>query len=125
MSRTETFWKPRRANSRSAAAKTAALVAAWSCPSGGSKAPVSKSLIASRLAGELLHGLLQALERQRVHAIPHQLFDQADGGRVVPVPLGRRIQPDHALEDGRDPVFLDGAGLLVPVLHRAARIGDL
>src|SRR5579862_8820223 len=125
MSRTETFWKPCRAKSRSAAPKTAAFVAAWVSSSrfwGASF--VMWSVIWPRLAGELLHGLLKPTEGQREHAVAHQLFDDADRGRVVPMPLGGRVQPDHVLVDVGHAVQPDGAGFLVPVLHRAAGIGD-
>src|SRR5437899_7363828 len=99
MSRTETFWNPCRANSRSAALNTAALVAAWASSlsrvSGASF--VRLSLMRPRLAGELLHGLLETGQGQRVHPVAYQLFDDPDRGRVVPVPLGGRVQPDHVL----------------------------
>src|SRR5690349_114775 len=103
MSRTETFWKPCRANSRSAALNTACLVAAWA--SSVSSRWIGESVMriredrqqltrSARLPGKLLHRFVEPVDGEWEHPVAHQLLHHPNRGRVVPVALGGRVQPD-------------------------------
>ena len=78
------------------------------------------------LTAEFFHRLIKTAQCQLEHALrTDQLTDQLDGAGIFPGAFLDWIQPDKvriSLDKTLDP---ETAGLVVPVLDRAAGIGDL
>src|SRR6185295_2620826 len=79
----------------------------------------------TRLLRERLHGLLQAADRGRVHAVVHEFLHDLDRLAVGPDFLGLRVEPDALRIDVGEALDPHRAGFLVEVLDRAARLQDL
>src|SRR3712207_5471385 len=74
---------------------------------------------------QLAHRVVDAFEIERIHPLSEELPDQGNGMGVAPMGLRHRVQPHgfrEMIEDAPKPGL---AGLLVPVLHRAAWRRDL
>ena len=99
----------------------------WTAPGsavegkGGGRHPGIRGL----LARQRPHGVVEAVEGERIHPVADQLADQLDRHGVLPVLLRHRVDPREPRIGAHQPLQPDLAGLLVPVLHRAAGHGDL
>src|ERR1700733_13680891 len=77
------------------------------------------------LSHQFLHRIFESLDRDRVHAIGENAFDDGGRFRIVPMLLRDRIEPHRMRIGARDALKPDGARFFVDVLHRAARHHDL
>src|SRR2546421_3163612 len=74
---------------------------------------------------QLPHAAVDTIERQREHALFHQLADHADAGRAAPILLRHRVEPHRpriGVEQTAQPGF---ARLVIPALDAAALLLDL
>ena len=55
------------------------------------------------------HPAVEPFERERKHAIAHQLARDADRVVIIPNRLGLRIQPDRVVIDIQKPLRISGA----------------
>src|SRR5208282_6183017 len=78
-----------------------------------------------RPLAQRLYRLIQACERQRVHAPLGKLPNQRDRGTLPPARLGLRIDPDEFRVGLHQALEPDAPRLGIPMLDAAARIGDL
>ena len=74
---------------------------------------------------ELADGVVEAADREREHAVLHELEHELGRRRVFPALLRFRIQPDGLRVGVQQALDPDGSGLFVPVLDAAAGVGDL
>src|SRR3954468_16063613 len=66
------------------------------------------------------HRLFESLDRQRVHALVHQLLHDADRLAVLPHALRLGVDPHEFREGARQPLDPLDAGFLVVVFDAAA-----
>src|SRR5690606_10382627 len=75
--------------------------------------------------GKFARSLLDAGQRQRVHSPCEELPDYLDGMRIAPVLLPDGVEPDRVRPLREHALQPDSTGLLVPMPHRTAGIGNL
>src|SRR6202048_4872023 len=85
----------------------------------------TRATIPHNLPRQFPHRSIQALQCKRVHAAAHELPDERDRLRVVPLVLGHWIKPDAGRVGTRHALHPERAGFRIEVLDRAARNHDL